>query len=139
MEERLIALFEEHELRPTANRLMVAKTLAGSLFPLSLIELEHRIQTIDRSNIFRALTLFKTHHLVHVIEDGSGGVRYEMCRSHSQTVDDDEHAHFHCERCGKTFCLDYGSIPAIPLPDGFEATSVNYLVKGICPDCKRRS
>ena len=139
MEDTVVKILEDHGVRLTANRLVVAKTLAASPFPMSLIELENKILTIDRSNIFRALTLFKEHHLVHAIEDGSGGVRYEMCRSHNHEVDDDEHAHFHCERCGKTYCLDYGSIPPIPLPDGFEPISVNYLVKGICPECRRRS
>ena len=139
MEDTTIKLFTDHGVKPTANRLVVAKTLAASLFPMSLVELESKIQTIDRSNIFRALTLFKEHHLVHAIEDGSGGVRYEICRSHSHDVDEDEHAHFHCELCGKTYCLDYSPVPPIALPEGFAALSVNYLVKGICSECRSKS
>ena len=45
---------------------------------MSLSELEYKILSIDKSGIFRALTLFREHHLVHVIEDGGDGVRYEL-------------------------------------------------------------
>ena len=67
-EAACVALLEEHGVRPTANRIVVAKALASSIQPQSLAELERKISTIDKSNVFRALTLFKEHHLVHAIE-----------------------------------------------------------------------
>ena len=66
------ALMLEHGVKPTANRIVVAKALASAMRPMSLIELERTIGTIDKSNIFRALTLFRDKHLVHLIEDGTG-------------------------------------------------------------------
>lgn len=134
-------LFEHHGIKPTANRQLVARALADSRRPLSLAELEERLVTLDRSSIFRALTLFRDQHMVHVIEGGSEGVHYELCQSqsHSHETDDDQHAHFHCERCHRTFCLEDVAIPTVTLPDGYEVTSVNYLIKGICPACARSS
>ena len=105
---------------------------------MSLSELEYQILTIDKSGVFRALTLFKEHHLVHVIEDGGDGVRYELCHSHDDHVDDDLHVHFYCEQCRRTYCLEDIKIPPVRLSDGFEMHSVNYMVKGICPHCKER-
>lgn len=93
-------LLTEHGVKPTANRITVAKTLAAARRPMSLSELEAGIMSIDKSGIFRALTLFREHHLVHVIEDGSNGVRYELCQSHhGHDDDDDQHVHFDRERC----------------------------------------
>ena len=130
------ALLTEHSIKPTANRIVVAKTLADAQRPLSLSELEYQILSIDKSGIFRALTLFREHHLVHVIEDGGDGVRYELCHSHNgHDSDDDQHVHFYCERCHRTFCLSDTPIPTIVLPDGYRLQSINYMVKGICPDC----
>ena len=86
-----IQLLEEHDIKPTANRIVVVEALVSSMLPQSLAELERRIQTIDKSNIFRALTLFREHHLVHTIEGGSDGIRYELCHSHSHDHDDDQH------------------------------------------------
>lgn len=133
-----IQLMESHGIKPTANRIVVANALLSSLRPMSLSELEYKILTIDKSGIFRTLTLFKEHHFVHVIEDGGDGVRYEICHSHSHEHDDDVHVHFFCEQCQKTFCLDNIKIPQVDLPDGYEMTTVNYVIKGWCPTCKMK-
>ncbi len=130
-------LFEHHGIKPTANRQLVARALADSRRPLSLAELEERLVTLDRSSIFRVLTLFRDQHLVHVIEGGSEGVHYELCQSHSHETDDDQHAHFHCEVCHRTFCLQEIPVPEVALPEGYTATSASYLIKGICPACAR--
>ena len=96
-ENRYITLLEEHDVKPTANRLIVLRTLDGAGRPMSLSELEYKILTIDKSGIFRTLSLFREQHLVHVIEDGGDGVRYELCHSHHDGIDDDLHVHFYCE------------------------------------------
>ena len=131
--EKLLA---SHGIKPTANRIVVAKTLAAAERPMSLTELEYKILSIDKSGVFRALTLFREHHLVHVIEDGGDGVRYELCYSHDgHAEDDDQHVHFYCVRCHRTFCLPDTPIPSVSLPQGYHLTSINYMAKGLCPDC----
>ena len=119
-----------------ANRIVVARTLAAAERPMSLSELEYKILSIDKSGVFRTLALFREHHLVHVLEDGGDGVRYELCHSHDgHQEDDDQHVHFYCEHCHRTFCLHDTPIPAVTLPEGYELLSINYMVKGICPEC----
>ncbi len=136
--EHYETLLTEHGVKATANRLVVLRTLDEGGRPLSLTELEHRIQTIDKSGIFRAITLFREHHLVHVIDDGSGGARFELCHSHSHDADadDDQHPHFFCECCRRTFCLTGIALPPVVTPPGFAVTAVNYMLKGLCPECR---
>lgn len=134
-EAKSIEMLLEHGIRPTANRIMMVKALAKAEHPMTMIELEDLVDTIDRSNIFRTLTLFREQHLVHVMEDGADAVRYELCHSHDE-LDDDVHAHFYCERCGKTYCLNDIPIPTVGLPEGYRMFTINYLVKGICPKCQ---
>ena len=130
------ALLVAHDIKPTANRIVVAKALAEAERPMSLTELEYKILSIDKSGVFRALTLFREHHLVHVIEDGGDGVRYELCHSHDgHAEDDDQHVHFYCERCHRTFCLTDMPIPTVSLPAGYELHDINYMAKGLCPEC----
>ena len=139
MHEEYEALLVKHGVKPTANRIVVARALAEARRPLSLTELEYKILSIDKSGVFRALTLFREHHLVHVIEDGGDGVRYELCRSHhGHDQDDDQHVHFYCECCHRTFCLSDIPIPAVALPAGYRLCSVNYMAKGVCPECERK-
>ena len=131
--EKLLA---SHEIKPTANRIVVVKALAAAERPMSLPELEYKILSIDKSGVFRALTLFREHHLVHVIEDGADGVRYELCHSHDgHEHDDDQHVHFFCERCQRTFCISETPIPTVHLPKGYQLHSINYMAKGLCPEC----
>ena len=129
-EATCVSLLEEHGIKPTANRIVVAN-------PQSLAELERKIVTIDKSNVFRALTLFKEHHLVHTIEGGSDGTKYELCHSHSHEHDDDQHPHFFCEVCQQTYCLEGMKMPALELPEEFEAHTANYIIKGVCPHCRK--
>ena len=136
-ETTCVKLLEEHHIKPTANRIVVVKALESSMQPQSLAELERKISTIDKSNIFRALNLFRERHLIHAIEGNSDGTRYELCHSHSHEHDDDQHPHFYCEQCQQTYCLDYTEVPEVRLPEGFEATSSNLMIKGICPHCKK--
>ena len=91
-------LLEHHGIKPTANRLLIAGALQDANRPLSLMELETQLETIDKSNVFRALTAFREAHLVHVLEDAGDGVRYELCHSHDEEHDDDVHVHFYCTR-----------------------------------------
>ena len=129
-----VSLLEEHGIKSTANRLLVLKALAESQRPVTMAELEDAIDSIDKSGIFRTLTLFNEHHLLHQIDDGCEGVRYELCHA-TGDVDDDRHVHFHCEVCHRTFCLEEIPVPTVALPDGFQAETVNFMVKGICPEC----
>lgn len=128
-------LLEEHGVKATPNRLLVARALANAGRPLSLMELEAQLETIDKSAIFRTLGAFKDAHLVHVLEDSGEGVRYELCHSHHDDHDDDVHVHFYCTKCHRTYCLEDTPVPPVQVPQGYEVESVSYLLKGVCPEC----
>ena len=134
-QEECVKLLANHGVRPTSNRIIVLRSLALSARPLTLAELEEQLLSVDKSSIFRVLTLFREHHLVHTIEDGSGALRYELCHGHGGDDDDDLHVHFFCEQCHRTFCLDGVSVPQVAVPPGFAVTSASHIVKGICPEC----
>ena len=108
-----LLLLDDHGIRPTANRILVAEALDRAGRPMSLMELEDRLLTLDKSSISR-------------------------CHSHSHHEDDDQHVHFYCEKCHRTFCLNDTPIPPVELPDDYVPLSVNYMVKGICAACKNK-
>lgn len=124
-------------VKPTPNRILVLKALMDAQYPMSLNDLERTIGTMDRSSIFRTLTLFLQSDIVHGIEDGSGSLKYEACHGHDHCSIDDMHPHFYCEQCHRTYCLDTEAIPPVALPAGFCPHTVNYIIKGLCPDCNQ--
>ena len=137
-EKQIEGLLEQHGIKLTANRILIGKIMSTLDYPISMKELETMLLTMDKSSIFRTLSLFKSHHLVHQMEDGNDIVRYELCHSHSEEEDEDIHVHFYCEHCHRTFCLNEISVPQVNLPVGYRQTAVNYMIKGICPDCSQR-
>lgn len=137
-ESTCVKMLERHGIRPTSNRIVVLKALAAAMNPSSISDLENKIVTIDKSGIFRSLMLFREHRLVHVLEDGDGGVKYELCLSHDENEDEDMHVHFYCEQCHRLFCLHDMPVPQVDLPEGYSMTTVNYVVKGTCPQCAER-
>ncbi len=126
---------EKKGVRVTAIRILVFEALAKAPGTMSLADLETELETVDKSSIFRTLEVFERNHIVHSIDDGTGSVKYEICEGEDDCTLADMHTHFYCESCHRTFCLKDISAPIVDLPGGFQAHSINYIVKGLCPRC----
>ena len=129
---------EKKGVRATAVRLLVFRAMIEASEAVSLLDLENKLVTVDKSTIFRTLHLFLIHRVVHAIEDGSGSLKYEICSGEESCSIDDMHTHFYCEVCHHTFCFSSIHIPVIELPNGFHMNSINYMVKGICSECDKK-
>lgn len=136
--EDVIQKLEGKGIKPTANRILVFKTLANQKTPLSLSNLEHLMVSMDKSSIFRVLTLFLEHDVVHAFEDGRGVLNYEMCEEDGVCDHHDGHIHFYCESCQRSFCMEDIHIPSFDLPEGFYPHSVSFVIKGECPECRKK-
>lgn len=132
------ALMQEHGIKPTANRILILKALLHAGRPLSMTEIETALESVDKSIISRALTLFREHRLLHALADGGDSARYEVCHCGEAEEDSDRHVHFHCDVCGRTFCFEQLPIPAVDYPSGFAVENVEYMAHGVCPECRSR-
>ena len=134
----MISRLESKVIRPTANRILVMKTLMGEQNPQSLSNLERKMVSMDKSSIFRTLTLFLEHDVVHAFEDGRGVLCYELCEEKGACDHHDGHIHFYCESCQRSFCMEDIHIPSFELPEGFYPHSISFVIKGECPDCRKK-
>lgn len=134
----IISRLESKGIRPTANRILVMKTLMGEQNPQSLSNLERKMVSMDKSSIFRALTLFLEHDVVHAFEDGRGVLCYELCEEKGACDHHDGHIHFYCESCQRSFCMEDIHIPSFELPEGFYPHSISFVIKGECPECRKK-
>lgn len=129
-------LLEGRGVKPTANRILVMREFLRATSPLCLADLEGLLgYTMDKASIFRVLDLFAEKDVVHVIEDGSRSLKYELCHNTREHSISDQHPHFYCEKCKKTYCFESAKIPLVHIPEGFKPHSINYMVKGLCPKC----
>lgn len=126
------------EVKPTSNRILVMRELIKASHPVSLADLEISLGfSMDKASIFRVLELFSEKDIIHVIEDGSRSLKYELCHSGTHHTIADQHVHFYCERCKETYCFEDVSVPLVNIPEGFSPRAINYMIKGICPKCSK--
>ncbi len=133
-----IERMKARDVKPTAVRILVLEALLLCRNAVSVADLEAALVTVDKSTIFRTLNLFLEHHLVHAVDDGSGSMKYEVCEGADGCSLSDMHVHFHCEACNRTLCLKSVHLPDVGLPPGYEITSANYTIKGLCDKCSKR-
>ena len=131
-------MLRSHGIRPTANRIILLRALSAADSSLTLSELEHRIQSIDKSGLSRALSLFRQCHLVHDVEDGDGSVRYELCTGSGGREDDT----FGCDArrlCGDRYQLcSQRNLPVVCQEDGAPAGIVRLCKKKRCSTASLR-
>ena len=131
LEEKL----EHRNIKPTSMRLLVLRQLVESGAALSLKDLEARFERADRATLYRTLKTFEEKKLIHSIDDGTGVAKYSLCEEGCECEPQDQHIHFHCLKCGETYCLIQSKIPQTQIPSGFKAASASMVYKGTCANC----
>lgn len=123
-------------IRVTAVRSLIWRTIREKISnAFSLADVQDLLYTVDKSTIFRSLTLFAEQGLLHLIDDGSGMQKYCVCHCPDH---DHLHGHVHmtCTVCHKTWCIEDVKIPTVPVPEDFTVTETEYLIKGVCRKCR---
>jgi Fur family ferric uptake transcriptional regulator len=135
--EKYVKNLEERGIKPTAIRLLVFRAMVEHPQAFSLLDMETKLDTVDKSTLSRTISLFHQKLLIHSIDDGSGSIKYSVCSSSCTCSLNDLHVHFYCGGCKKTFCLENISIPEVQLPAGFLLKDVNFVLKGLCQHCSK--
>ncbi len=126
---------ENRNIKPTAMRLLVFRTLVESGAAISLSDLEAKFERADKATLYRTLKTFDEKKLIHGVNDGIGAVKYALCEEGCECKPEDQHVHFHCVKCGETYCLTQSKIPQTKIPTGFRPASATMVYKGICANC----
>jgi Fur family ferric uptake transcriptional regulator len=125
--------------RITPARETVLAILLEATRALSHLEVEQAARErgldADRVTLYRVLDWLVGQGLAHRIE-GQDRVR----RFNAARAEEHAHAHFHCTRCGKVFCLEQ-PLPRLKphLPDGFRFEGMELTIQGLCPACSTQS
>ncbi|MFW5700869.1 MAG: Fur family transcriptional regulator, partial [Cyclobacteriaceae bacterium] len=97
-------LLKGHKVGVTDIRRKVLDLIIERNYALSHQDLTNQLpENIDRVTLYRTLHTFEDAGLVHKIIDEDGVSRYAMCRDCNHHEHNDNHAHFHCIKCGKIF------------------------------------
>lgn len=125
------SLIEAVGARATMARLLVLATLLKAQEPLSHQDVLREIaEPMDRVTVYRVLEWLAEAGIAHKITADDRTFRFAVAAAPHC------HAHFHCDRCHRVFCLEEASLVATPgIPVGFRFQSVEVSVRGICATC----
>lgn len=118
--------------RITQPRIQVCAALITAGRPICHQHIHRMLPHINRVSIYRVCDWLALHDLLDVVV-GKDGIRRFAWRN--QHGDHHRHAHFQCENCGRTECLDEMAIPNAILPQGYQASTVNVVINGTCASC----
>lgn len=138
METAITQLLEKHHLRKTDIRRRVLRAFmeAGSQ-ALTNNDLETLLEDADRITLYRTLKTFEQKGLIHQAVDKSHSTKYALCTEECSEHDHhDEHAHFHCQDCGKTVCIEGKVQSKVEIPAGFKVKQTHLVLEGTCSDCR---
>ncbi|MGL5228841.1 MAG: Fur family transcriptional regulator [Bacteroidales bacterium] len=138
-QDNILEIFSDLGIRATTPRILIYEYIKQQSDTFSLGDIENALPDTDKSTIFRTLILFEEHHLIHSMEDGSGAMKYCLCRNQGECEEEEFHCHFYCEKCKKTYCLDNQASTNITLPKGFIMNHINFIIKGICDKCSHKT
>ena len=119
--------------RVTAARVQALGLLLEASRALSHQDLEGRLPggaAMDRVTLYRVLDWLVEVGLAHRISSTDRKWRYSIAGAGH-----DDHAHFHCDRCGKLLCLGRLTKQSVHLPRGYRSQHVELTVKGRCAAC----
>ena len=129
-------ILRSHGLRVTNTRTSILNLFVTSSSALSNKLIEESLPELDRITLYRTLRTFEDKGIIHQAVDSTSITKFALC---VQDCDEhhhkDHHAHFHCQRCKKTYCIDEINLPDVELPQDFSPSSTYLVVEGLCSSC----
>lgn len=124
--------------RNTEAKKNITQLLSDATSALSHSELVTLLEKkCDRVTIYRVLDRLVTEGIIHKIINIDGVVKYAVCHGCTQHHNH-HHVHFSCTTCLEVTCLE-NLIPRIELPVNYTLSDANFMISGICPNCKIKS
>ncbi|MAO72089.1 MAG: hypothetical protein CMD02_06250 [Flavobacteriales bacterium] len=124
-------------LRKTTFRKKLLKLFQDSETTLTVEDIKKKIgNNNDKVTIYRALSTFEKSGLIHQVPDKNKLSRYALCNSKCKPSNQAyQHAHFICDYCDNTFCIEELEFPKIKKIKGFEFKKLELIIQGSCPNC----
>jgi Fur family ferric uptake transcriptional regulator len=127
-------VLHDHDLKRTACREGILSVMLESGHALSENEIKDELSgNFDRTTFYRSFKTLLEKHIIHKIVVDNQLVKYALDNSVTKKQN---HAHFYCLECDSTICLDSIALDEPQIPEGFEASETEVIIKGLCNNCK---
>jgi Fur family ferric uptake transcriptional regulator len=135
--QRILNVLKKNHLSVTESRVSILELFYKNDDALSHSDIErHTAEKFDRVTIYRTLQTFVEKGILHTIPTSGNTILYALCTNNCREGHhEDNHIHFICNNCGRTYCLNHAPMPKVQLPEDFIWQQTDVLVSGICNRC----
>ena len=132
--EKILA---KYSLRKTNFRIELLNLFQKSQSSLTAEDIKTKAKsTNDKVTIYRALNTFEKSGLIHQVPDRNNLSRYALCNAECNPSNHiHNHAHFICDHCDNTLCIEEIDFPKIEKIKGFKFKKIELIIQGSCPKC----
>jgi len=128
-------ILNQHKLKRTSCREGILQLIINANSALSEHEIKEKLQSnYDRTTFYRSFKTLEEHGIIHKIVVDNQIIKYAIDNS---VTNKKEHAHFFCNKCERVVCMDSIEIPKIHLPEGFNISNTEFILKGECETCSK--
>ena len=133
-------ILKKNRLSITGSRKRILELFLQNNGALAHADIEKKTgERFDRVTVYRTLQSFLEKGIIHTIPTADNSIRYALCKDDcAEGHHHDNHVHFVCTNCNSTSCLEGVMVPLVKLPQGFNATDYQMVVKGICSSCGKK-
>lgn len=127
-------ILQKHELKRTACREGILSVMLDSENALSEKEIKDELSgNFDRTTFYRSFKTLLKKNIIHKIVINNQVIKYALDNSITHKH---RHAHFYCNKCDSVICLDDVPVEEPQIPQGFEVSETEIIIKGTCSICK---
>lgn len=132
---------QAHGLKNTPFRNELLNLFHKARASLMVEEIKNMLKTSkDKVTIYRALEAFEQNGLIHRVPDSDNLIRYALCQSGCDKHHHrHNHAHFICNICNETYCMDHIKTPEVEVVDNFKVLNSKLTLEGICSYCQEKN
>jgi Fur family ferric uptake transcriptional regulator len=128
-------VLKKYGLKITPCRKAILSVCKERECALSEAEFKEKIgEGFDRTTFFRSFKTLVDKGILHKVVLDNSITKYALSKEGQNTM----HAHFYCEQCHRVRCLSAIKGYAPVLPEGFHATAMEVIVKGLCDKCYKK-
>jgi len=123
-------------LKVTEIRRKMILLLASTDIALSHADIQEELGSgYDKVTIYRNLHTFIKKGVLHQVPNDSRSAKYAFVNPEDKICG--AHAHFICEKCGNTYCLEMLQKTKVELPEKFTLHTISIVAEGVCSMCDK--
>lgn len=136
--DKISSILKNAGLKTTTIRREMLEIFLNSDIALTHADICCKLEgEFDKVTVYRNIHTFIEKGVIHQVPGDSRSAKYAC--ADTGIKHEDSHAHFICEECGNTYCLELKGGKGFDLPDSFTIHNLSVVAEGVCSVCSKKT